>query len=100
MSQTDPLEHLRTLVPNSPEFEAERVRLIREAIDGAPEHLRKKLLAMQLQLDLVRESTTPEQFNQHLWFTISENLENLADQFQAITNAVIRAQPSGTEPLC
>ena len=80
------LSHLQTLVPNSTEFEAERNRLIRETIEAAPEAQRKKMYSLQLELDLLRVHSTPEEFMSQIVSKFRENIENLEDIAQYLKN--------------
>jgi hypothetical protein len=61
-------------------FEAERNRLIANEILKADPDRRRKLVAFQMQLDLVRDRVTSEQFMLHCAALLRENLENLSDQ--------------------
>ena len=73
------LTKLLSLDPTSIEWEAERCRLIKAEIDSAPEHLRKKLQLLQMELDQVRDRSTPEEFMQYLLHVAQENRENQED---------------------
>ena len=84
------LSHLSTLAPNSFEFEAERSRLIKELIERAPENQRKKMYALQLQLDLLRIHSAPEEFMNQIVSKLRENIENLEDQLQFLKNTAVK----------
>ena len=73
------LTRLLSLEPDSLEWEIERCRLIKAEIDAAPKHMRKKLRLLQMELDLVRDRSTPEEFMQHLLHLAKENRENQED---------------------
>lgn len=66
------------------EFEAERCRLIGQEINNAPPELRSKLLVAQMELDQLRNKTTPEQFMTMALRQATENMENISDSFVAI----------------
>lgn len=70
------------------EFEAERCRLIRAEIMKAPEERRKQLLNLQMQLDLVRDKVSSEEFMLHCASMITENLENMVDQAARLKSLV------------
>lgn len=84
MTTMSDLSKLLSLEPNSLEWEAERSRLIREAIASAPKHLQKKLTALQYELDIDRQAMSPEDFMKSLTSRLEENLLNLEDLVSAI----------------
>lgn len=75
------------------EYEAERCRLIEAELDKAstPE-LRRKGLALQLRLDQRREQMSSEQFMASLVRDMSENIENISDQFVALQHTIFPKQ--------
>jgi len=65
------------------QFEAERYRLIKAEIEKAPTPvLKKKALALQFELDALRETLSTEDFLQSIAHRIRDNLENIEDQIQ------------------
>ena len=87
------LSYLGTLDETS--FEAERCRLIaNELLKVAPER-RKKLVILQMELDQVRDKVSPEEFMRYCMARISENLENLGDQFGLLKSSL---QPPAVRP--
>jgi hypothetical protein len=75
------------------EFEAERCRLIKEALDTAPTpELRKQGMLLQMQIDQRRETMPREQFIGSLFHDMNENLENISDQFVAIQHTIFPKQ--------
>jgi hypothetical protein len=84
------LGDLLNLPPNTVEWEAERARLINNAINEAGPELRPKLMALQASLDVLRETVSPEQFLHFLMLEIQENLENMSDQFVMLKNTVLQ----------
>ena len=87
------LSYLGTLDETS--FEAERCRLIaNELLKVAPER-RKKLVILQMELDQVRDKGSPEEFMRYCMARISENLENLGDQFGLLKSSL---QPPAVRP--
>lgn len=74
--------YLDTLDADS--FERERNKIIAAEILKAPPEHRIGLLAMQYQLDMRRDRMTREEFMSSLFVDITENLENLTDQFVAL----------------
>jgi hypothetical protein len=84
------LGDLLNLPPNTVEWEAERARLINDAINEAGPELRPKLTALQASLDVLRETMPPDQFLRYLMLEIQENLENMSDQFVMLKNTVLQ----------
>lgn len=84
----DDLSYLADL--SETEFEIERCRLINEELNKVPKHLRTKLLEYQFVLDVRREKLSPTEFLTSLVSDMSENVENLSDQFVSIQNTLIK----------
>lgn len=78
-------DELSKLAKTDPEmFELRRNQLIQTEISKAPEHLQEGLLRMQKQLDQTRASTDSFSFIKYCMTQVSENLENLEDQWRCI----------------
>lgn len=79
---------LLSLVPETPEWEAERERLIMDLINEAPKEKRQELVAFQATLDAVRETMSPAEFMQLLVNKMTENLKLLEEQLQELNIAL------------
>lgn len=84
------LSHLLSLDPTSIEFEVERSRLIKEMIERAPEPQRKKMQLLQLELDLLRVHSTPEEFMNQIVLKSRDQVENLEDLVQFLKNTLVK----------
>jgi hypothetical protein len=73
---------------NPKEFEEERQRIISKYLDSLPSEVRTKCLALQYQLDIKRDELNILENLEYSFSCISENLENMLDQFSAIKNLV------------
>lgn len=71
------------------QFELERARIISEYLSSLPAGSQKKLRSFQSELDLLRLSSTPEDFMKHLADALRENLENLGDQLVSLRNLTV-----------
>lgn len=91
----DDLSYLSTLDERS--FEAERCRIIANAILQVPPERRKKLVILQMELDQLRDKHTPEQFMVECLRRATENLENISDQLTNITE-LLGAKPPIKSP--
>lgn len=80
------LDKLYTLTPNTPEWEAERTRLINLEISKAPDHRRPNLRALQAQLDIARAGMSPEEFMALICSRVKDNIENIRDLGQCVKN--------------
>jgi hypothetical protein len=79
---TTPMINLAKL--NEFDFEAERCRIINSYLDGLTPDQRKLALSQQLELELLRDKSTPEEFLSSLLASLRENIENLDDQVLAL----------------
>lgn len=70
-------------------FEVERLRILREAIEAAPEHLQPKLWALQILLDEKRKTMSSPEFIAECLKDCNENLNNLSDQFVSAMNVLL-----------
>lgn len=73
-------------------FEAERCKLIKAEIEKSPPEHRKKLLVLQYRLDLIRVKSSPIEFMQRCMGLITEDLENMSDEFSMIAH-LLGAKP-------
>jgi len=80
------LSYLRSLDPESQEFEAERKRLIDEEINKVPLHRRPALWALQMELDQYRAGHTSVEFLRYITGRLEENVQNLEDVLQYLKN--------------
>jgi hypothetical protein len=67
-------------------FEVERNRLIADELSKVPPERRKKLLAVQMELDQFRDTHTPEEFMRELVSRLQDQIENLEDIAQYLKN--------------
>lgn len=82
------LSKLKSLSPDSVEFDDERARIIRDHIMSLPPEKRNQAYAQQCRIDLARETMPREQFEAFLWKDMAENLANLADAMGALTSLI------------
>lgn len=84
---------LSTLNPTSIEFEFERQRILRDAMKNPDGTMNRTLLLKQMQIDLrleeMRKTMTPEQIAAQLLKEANEGLENVVDGFGVIRELVL-----------
>jgi len=80
------LSRLNSLDPETPEFEAERQRLIKAEIEKVPLERRGKLFLFQEKLDQYRAQHGATKFLEHIVEQLRENVENLEDTLQYLKN--------------
>lgn len=94
------LDHLRDLAGDADAFERERSRLITEYIMSLPDKQRKLAYAMQIEIDLARETMSSDELLKWMCAQATEKLANIDDLFLAIKHQLIplpstpQSQPS------
>lgn len=84
-------DELATLAKSDPQaFEARRQQLIADEILKAPADQQQKLLVLQRELDETRSRIGGERFLNYCWNRISDNLDDLDDQFRCIQTLIRR----------
>lgn len=83
------VEHLRELAGDALAFESERNRIISEYLKSLPKERRAAAYAMQVEIDLARETMSSDELLVWMCRQAAERLENLSDQFQAIKHQLI-----------
>jgi hypothetical protein len=80
------LSRLNSLDPKSEEFEVERRRLIKAEIEKVPAEKRSAVVALQNDLDRLREELSPEKFMEAIVYKLREQVECLEDIAQYLKN--------------